>query len=223
MGHSMLGPHINWKADQIPWLRRAKPRVAKVILQNVDRTWMQEARDASPDTLWVGRLIVHPQVYNSPETDAANFANNLLLPAAEPFRGIIDALEGYNEIGFSPFPSNEPGGFLRILSSVLRATLQPRSPLRVRPRLDAKFWSWSWQFAKRCNSTAMIQSGHDIQPLLKSSMRLYEELVTAREIDCDWTQRGLLFVYKNPVAFERYGPTDELLARQFGEPALRGN
>ena len=105
MGHSMLGPHINWKEAQIPWLRQTKPRVAKVLLQNVDKLWMQEARAASPETFWVGRLVSYPQPLDSPHDNARRFTNELLLPAAEAFRGLVDALEGYNEVAFSPMMS----------------------------------------------------------------------------------------------------------------------
>ena len=121
MGHSMLGPHINWKADQIPWLQKTKPRVAKVLLQNVDKEWMRKAHDASPDTFWVGRLIVYPQPLDSPVENAKHFANNLLLPAAEPFREIVDALEGYNEIAFSQLRGSTPDRSARSLGSILRA------------------------------------------------------------------------------------------------------
>ena len=122
MGHSMLGPHINWKADQIPWLRKTKPRVAKVLLQNVDKVWMREAREASPDTFWVGRLIVYPQAVDSPIENAQHFANSLLLPAAEPFRELVDALEGYNEIAFSQLRSSSPARMVRSLGRILRAS-----------------------------------------------------------------------------------------------------
>jgi len=115
MGHSMLGPHINAKADQIRWLERARPRVGKVLLQAVDAAWMREARAASPDTFWVGRLYVESQPLESPQENARDFCQRLLLPAAEPFRGLIDALEGYNELGFTRFKSGAPAKGFRSL------------------------------------------------------------------------------------------------------------
>ncbi len=90
---SYLGPHINAAADQIAWLRRAKPRVGKVLLDGLDPAWMREAKAASPRTFWGGRLY-------TPNQDLAKGAEFTaeLLRAAEPFRGLLDALEGYNEI-----------------------------------------------------------------------------------------------------------------------------
>lgn len=84
MGHSMLGPHINVPRDQIAWLARARPRVAKILLDGLDPGWLRDARAASPDTFWVGRQVA----YTTPDT---------LLRAAAPFQGMIDALEGENE------------------------------------------------------------------------------------------------------------------------------
>ncbi len=124
MGNTMLGPHINWKSDQIPWLRKAKPRVAKVLLQNVDPVWMQEAKEASPDTFWVGRLVVFPQPLDPPEENAERFCHDLLLPAAKPFAGIIDALEGYNEIAFTKFKARAPSGLSRFLGTIARSNLE---------------------------------------------------------------------------------------------------
>lgn len=120
MAHSMLGPHINWKADQIQWLAQAKPRVAKVLLQNVDPVWMAEAHAASPDTFWVGRLLVHPQPLDNPAQNARDFCETLL-PRAEPFQGIIDALEGYNEIAFTQFKSQGRSGLARFVGRILGA------------------------------------------------------------------------------------------------------
>lgn len=127
MGNSMLGPHINWKSDQIPWLRKVKPRVAKVLLQNVDPVWMREAKEASPNTFWVGRLVVFPQPWESPKENAERFCSELLLPAAEPFRGLIDALEGYNEIGFTQFKSRAPSLLSRFLGAAARSNMEAQA------------------------------------------------------------------------------------------------
>ena len=124
MGNTMLGPHINWKSDQIAWLRKVKPRVAKALLQNVDPVWMREAKEASPQTFWVGRLVVFPQPLESPKENAERFCNDLLLPAAQPYRGIIDALEGYNEIAFTQFKARAPSGLSRFLGTIARSNLE---------------------------------------------------------------------------------------------------
>lgn len=83
--NSMLGVHINAHRDQAPWLRRAQPRAGVILLDGLDPAWMRSAKAASPHTFWVGRLVD----YRSPAQ---------LLERAEPFRGLIGALVGENEV-----------------------------------------------------------------------------------------------------------------------------
>lgn len=112
-------------------------------------------------------------------------------------------------------PLAEPGAIGTGISALLRRN----GALRIRPRLDANLWRWLLRFAKRCNREAMLQSAGAIHPLLRSSMLLYEELVRERVIDCEWQKRGMLFVYKTRAAFDNYRPTNDLLTREFNEPA----
>lgn len=112
-------------------------------------------------------------------------------------------------------PLAEPGA----IGSAIRSVFQPASPFRVHPSLDWRRWYWFWRFARRCNTTDLVHGGRSIQPLLESSMRLYQELVAAGELDCEWEQRGLMYVYRDPRRLRDYEPTNRLLTEQFGEPA----
>lgn len=114
-------------------------------------------------------------------------------------------------------PLAEPGA----IRSGLKAILKPGSAFRIRPRLNPSLWRWLWKFARRCNQADMIQSGHAIQPLLASSMRLYEELVQREALDCEWQKQGLLFVYQHKKQLDAYEPLNEMLTSEFGEPARR--
>jgi D-amino-acid dehydrogenase len=114
-------------------------------------------------------------------------------------------------------PLAEPGA----LREAFKSLFHRYSPFRVRPRFDLRLWSWFWQFARRCNHHDMVESGHAIQPLLQSSMQLYEELMQTGGIDCEWEKRGLLFVYRTEPAFNCFTGTNDLLTRVFNEPAER--
>lgn len=116
-------------------------------------------------------------------------------------------------------PLAEPGAF----REAFRSLFSRDAALRVKPRFDPKLWSWFWHFARRCNRRDMIESGHAIQPLLRSSMALYEELVTRDDVECEWQKRGLLFAYRSRDAFEGFTEISDLLARVFDEPARRLN
>ncbi|TWU67237.1 NAD(P)/FAD-dependent oxidoreductase [Crateriforma conspicua] len=108
--------------------------------------------------------------------------------------------------------------------SAIRSVLNPASAFRVKPRLDPSLWSWFWNFNRRCNQRDMLESATAIQPLLLHSMRLYQELVSddaPTDIRCDWTKRGLLFVYRDAKPLDAYAPTDRLLGERFNESAVR--
>ena len=112
-------------------------------------------------------------------------------------------------------PLAEPGA----LAEALKGLLNPRGAFRIRPRLDFALWRWLWRFASRCNRRDMLESGHAIQPLLTSSLKLYAELVENEALECEWQRRGLLFVYRSQRRLDAYRPVNELLASEFNEPA----
>jgi len=114
-------------------------------------------------------------------------------------------------------PLTEPGMVMQGLASLFKKN----SPLKVKPRLDPALWSWMLRFARRCNERDMMEAARGIQPLLDASIGLYRALIRDEALDCEWKERGLLFVYKDRRAFESYAPTDELLREQFHHPAER--
>ena len=107
----------------------------------------------------------------------------------------------------------------------VRATLKTlfsrNSPLKVRPWTVLKNLGWFWGFARRCNTRDMMAAGRAIQALLNSSRTLFEELITAERVECEWERKGLLFVFMTPKHFEHYAHADELLTRNFAMPARR--
>lgn len=107
------------------------------------------------------------------------------------------------------------------IGEALRSLGRRGSPLSIRPRLDRALWAWLWAFARRCNRRDMLAAGRAIQPLLVESMKEYRRLVEAGLLDCQWQERGLLFVYASPNEFEAYAETDRLLRDEFDESAER--
>ncbi|MCX7700741.1 MAG: FAD-dependent oxidoreductase [Gemmataceae bacterium] len=128
-------------------------------------------------------------------------------------------------------PLASPG----VLREGLLSLLRPTGPLRIAPRFDPNLWSWLWQFARRCHRSLMIHAGGAIQPLLQSSRRLFDQLLTTESLNADWQARGMLFVFSTPRAMAHYAHTDALLRKEFAlaakpltsselhtlEPALR--
>jgi D-amino-acid dehydrogenase len=134
-------------------------------------------------------------------------------------RGRIGGACSHGNCGFvcpsHVLPMAEPGA----IKSAIPAMLKPGGALRIRPRLDRNLWRWLWNFRSRCNRDDMLASGRAIQPLLLSSLDLYEELIESESLDCEWQKRGLLYVYRDPVLLESYRATNELTAAEFNESA----
>ncbi len=116
-------------------------------------------------------------------------------------------------------PLTEPGAF----KAAVKTLLTPNSPFHIQPRLDPALWSWLWNFAKRCNHDSMVQAAHAIQALLTSGKIEYERWVGQLGIDCEWQEKGLLFVFQHVRELEKYARTNELLTKLFNEPARQLN
>lgn len=105
--------------------------------------------------------------------------------------------------------------------STLKTLFQSNSPLKVRPGVALANLGWFLGFARKCNARDMLATGHAIQLLLNSSRILFEELIAAERLECEWETKGLLFVFMSKNHFEHYAHTDELLRREFALPAKR--
>ena len=108
-----------------------------------------------------------------------------------------------------------------VLAKTLPLLFQTDSPLRIKWRLDPALMSWMWRFALRCNRRDMLASAHGIAALLNSSRTLYDQLFAIEQLNAEWEQRGLLFVFRTPSEFDHYSHTDDLLRTQFAMPARR--
>jgi D-amino-acid dehydrogenase len=107
------------------------------------------------------------------------------------------------------------------MGKTFKAMLSSDSPFSVRPGLNFALWSWLLKFARRCNERDMLRAATAIDALLKSSRRLYDELLAEEAFDVEWHTKGLLFVFLTQAAMEHHAHTDELLRNSFGVVADR--
>jgi len=105
--------------------------------------------------------------------------------------------------------------------STLKTLFQRNSPLKFRARTVLGNLGWFRGFQRRCNERDMLAAGEAIQSLLRSSRALFDELIATEKLECEWEQKGLLFVFRSQKAFEHYKHTDELLRERFGMGAKR--
>lgn len=108
-------------------------------------------------------------------------------------------------------PLTEPGA----IKIALKSLLNPNSPFRVKPRLNFSFWHWMWQFAKRCNHSQMLESGKHLKSILDSSMTEYRKLIQEEQLECEWKENGLLFVFQSQTGLNKYAQTDRILSDNF--------
>jgi D-amino-acid dehydrogenase len=107
------------------------------------------------------------------------------------------------------------------VGKTLKLMMQRNSPFYIKPRLDPTLWRWLWNFARKCNEPAMLAATSARAALLNSSMALYEELLAAESIECEWQKRGCLFLFHTAEGMAGYAKVDKLLDEQFGLPATR--
>jgi D-amino-acid dehydrogenase len=113
-------------------------------------------------------------------------------------------------------PLSQPGA----IQDTLRQMMKRNSPFAIKPRMSLSSWKWFWNFARHCNQSDMLSSAAGRHELLQSSKSRYQEIIRAEAIDCEWQERGLLFVYENERGFDNFRKTNEMIAEKFGVAAV---
>lgn len=108
-------------------------------------------------------------------------------------------------------PLSGPG----VVAHTLPSLFKRDAPLSIPLRFDPGLWKWLLQFTRQCSTDQMMHAAAGRNALLASSMALYREIVRDELIDCEWSDRGLLLVYKSAKDFDGYQQTAELLKREF--------
>ena len=108
-------------------------------------------------------------------------------------------------------PLTEPGTVKKTLLSMLKGN----SPFSIRPRLDPRLWKWLWRFARRCRHDLMLQAARDRAPLLERSLSAYREMVEEGILECEWQERGILFLYQSEKLLDKFNQTARLLKDEF--------
>jgi D-amino-acid dehydrogenase len=107
------------------------------------------------------------------------------------------------------------------IRKVVRAMVRGNAPLAIRPGLNFALWGWLLKFAARCRREPMMEAARAQHALLSSSKALYRELRHDPMFDCEWEDRGLLFVYNSPHEFEAFAASERLVREEFGVAGTR--
>jgi D-amino-acid dehydrogenase len=111
-------------------------------------------------------------------------------------------------------PLASPGA-LRV---ALRSLFNPRSPLRLHPRLDPEYLRWCWLFWRNANEGHVRRSAPALLDISLLSKKCYEELAQAWGNRFHFTQQGMLMLCATAHGFEEEAGTAEF-ARGLGIPA----
>ena len=114
-------------------------------------------------------------------------------------------------------PLNEPANLLAALASLVN----PRAPFRVRPQWRPALLRWFWEFARRCNHRHALSAGSAMKSILDASMREFEALFRASELEAGWQPIGLLYVLRSRRGMARFAAHDAMLRETFGVAATR--
>ena len=109
------------------------------------------------------------------------------------------------------FPLAQPGA----VSSTMKAMVSKNSPFAVKLRPDLDAAKWFLNFARSCTRRKMMGAAVGRHALLQSSMQQYQSLVKESRLECEWQERGLLFVFDTEEEFNAYRQTDERLRKSF--------
>ncbi|HYG06431.1 MAG TPA: FAD-dependent oxidoreductase [Stenotrophomonas sp.] len=86
----------------------------------------------------------------------------------------------------------------------LRWMFKPDAPLYVPPRLDPALWRWFARFAGRCNSRDWRHSTLARAALLNDSAQRLREWIQRYDLQCEYRQDGLDYVFRDERNFRHY-------------------
>ncbi|MFY9241873.1 MAG: FAD-dependent oxidoreductase [Polaribacter sp.] len=89
-------------------------------------------------------------------------------------------------------PLSSPG----MITKGIKWMFNSASPFYVKPRLDADFIKWSWQFKKSATAKKVAQAIPVIKDINLLSRELYEEILASKEFDFFYQKKGLLMYYQ---------------------------
>lgn len=96
-----------------------------------------------------------------------------------------------------------------------KSLVQPRAAFRVKLQLRPALYRWMLEFGRRCSRRQMIAAGKVLHTILDMSIAEYRHLLSRPEMECEWQDSGLLFVFRSAAALQKFAATDAFLAEEF--------
>ena len=126
----------------------------------------------------------------------------------------MDAGASYVNAGYlSPshiIPLSAPG----VMKKGLKWMFNPKSPLYIKPRLDADFLKWTYAFNKSCNPVHVQKAIPSIKNITLLSQSLYEEIKRNENFNFHYEKKGLLMLCQTNKMLEEEVKTAHIAKKE---------
>ena len=102
-----------------------------------------------------------------------------------------------------------------VVAQALRWMFTPDAPLYLKPRVDPALWHWLLRFAVRCNPRDWRQSTQARAALLNDARARMADWVGRYDLQCEFEEEGLDYVFRDPRKFQQY-VDESVVLKTFG-------
>ena len=102
-----------------------------------------------------------------------------------------------------------------VVAQALRWMFTPDAPLYLKPRIDPALWHWLLRFAARCNPRNWRQSTQARAALLNDARARLADWVSRYDLQCEFEEEGLDYVFRDPRKFQQY-VDESVVLKTFG-------
>lgn len=102
-----------------------------------------------------------------------------------------------------------------VVAQALRWMFTPDAPLYLKPRIDPALWHWLLRFAARCNPRDWRQSTQARAALLNDARARLADWVSRYDLQCEFEEEGLDYVFRDPRRFQQY-MDESVVLKTFG-------
>ena len=102
-----------------------------------------------------------------------------------------------------------------VVAQALRWMFTPDAPLYLKPRVDPALWHWLLRFAARCNPRDWRQSTQARAALLNDARARLADWVGRYDLQCEFEEEGLDYVFRDPRKFQQY-VDESVVLKTFG-------
>lgn len=97
-----------------------------------------------------------------------------------------------------------------VIMDGIKWMFDPKSPFRIKPRLDSDLFSWLYSFVRSANKKNVDRSSSTLLQMNQRSRDLFKKIELENAIDFSYKQGGLMMMYKTA----RYQDEEEHLAEK---------